>query len=468
MLRGVTALLEAIDERAEQHARQAVERNVEINVSSCSTEGHDPAQQGMLRCNVPDGSVAIDPAGSGVVHLPTFPEPPFPLHGFAAPPHHDDAVAPSLNTWSHIEGNGIATTASALAAVGRDSSSPLTGQKEKQIEALTQMVQQYQAAAEVAKQELLQQSLRVCKLEEALQDTKTELEEHKVKSRLLLEERQRQCEELHARLERRKESVPFYHSDDIPGQAESHFEGVEGVKTEEGDVGDLRNSVTSLQRQREWLEAQVAAGRRETTEFRQRHSAVLQDLEFLKADLKGVQEALDSEVAAHNHSKALLQSRQRELNELRAAVERNGGTFTASGALVALRPDGRKEGDVLLSRQLLEKHKAMETALRDAAEWRRRCERMTNRLEEERTARVSIEAPYPMGEVGEPHSVTFFGEEYNGVVGQFIGKCGHVLDSTALHTARLLRRSSPLRIFTMVYIVCLHVLIVVVPLMLSS
>ncbi|EAN98739.1 hypothetical protein, conserved [Trypanosoma cruzi] len=467
MLRGMTAFLEAVDERAGQLARQqavgeeATSLEVEMEKSEEKEEGNEGrSTNGMY-------AAGDDPAPHALgsqVSLPPFPAQPTETHGSKnnggmAPSKKSTAAAVSpedeggflQGKWNHVEEG--ATAAAAALMIQRDLESSLLRRKDEEIDVLAQQVRRQQATAEAARQELLQRSLQVHQLEESLRAVRARFDEHKSKSRRLLEDKQREYEELCRRVEqqeRRKHA---------PGSAEmDNYQNSKDVAARQREE-ELAGTIASLRREQERLEAQIAAGRREVDAAHEQRIAVAQQLEFMQLDLRGAQEALESEVTAHQRSKALLQGRQRELNELRAAVEKNGGSFTAAGALISFRGDDAGSRDnLLLSRQLLEKQNALEAAMRDAAEWRRRCERATLRLEEERTTRVNITNSQQLTrDAADFRPISFRRLTSTGRLTMLVVDLIATVDNIAIRFGRLLRRQPVLRLIAAFYMLFLHV-----------
>ncbi|KEG07568.1 hypothetical protein DQ04_09411020 [Trypanosoma grayi] len=472
MFQGVTAFLEAIDERAEQHAwrQQAAE---EASAAEALHDDETVAFGGRRELDAEEvhsplaAAAAAKRAEGRNVPLPEFPAQPAAFRNRRASSHLKsgamvDGVGPS-QTLSHytLEGEEATTAAASMGGGGsalvveHDAESAQLKRRDEEIDTLTRDVRRHQAASEAARQDLLQRSLQVHQLEEALREVNERFNEHKAKSRCLLEEKQREYEALRHRLER-------VQADGDPG-AEDVVKGTDkdDVAAARQRVEELEAAIASMGAERERLQAQVAASRREVAGAHEQRLALVQQMDFLRLDLRGAQEALDSEVVAHQRSKAQLQARQRELNELRAAVEKCGGTFTVAGALVTLRSDdGDSRDQLLMSRQLLEKQNMLEAALRDAAEWRRRCERATYRLEEERTTRVAVSS-------SSASQITRDSAEFRpalllrrGVSANKAALCVLELvaavDATTLRIGRLLRRKPVLRVAVAFYIVCLH------------
>ncbi|CCD20951.1 hypothetical protein, conserved [Trypanosoma vivax Y486] len=385
----------------------------------------------------PENATMTLNANSGCsVVIPPFPAQP---SSFPVP-----AVRPQMH-------NGLEPSASVTKPpVCMDTS--LLRQKDDEIDALMRDVRRHQAAAEAVKRELLQRSLQVHQLEETLRDTRDRFEEHKAKSHILLEERQREYETLRLLLEQmRNDAVAD------PGAGKGDASDLASTQLR---VSELESTAVSFEKERDWLQAQVASCMRDVVEAHEQCHVVAQKLESAQLELRGVQEALESEVAAHQRSKSLLHGRQRELNELRAAVERQGGTFSASGALITLRGEEEKmHDDRHFSRQLLDKQKALEAALNDAAEWRRRCERATHRLEEERTTRVVV-PPALVDHDSNYSTASHFRRMRKSNGGRLLlwaGGCVCMLDAAVLRVGLQLRRTPMLRIAVVLYIFCLHV-----------
>nr|CCC93322.1 conserved hypothetical protein [Trypanosoma congolense IL3000] len=471
MLRGVTALLEAIDERAERHARQVAEEKKNDRDGSFPLTGNSAAQQSVAGDLSVDMAPSLTDAGLGPMRLPTFPAPPFPVRSSAAPAGQDESNTTSLKAWSHIERDAVAAVAE---FAEKEDDASIMKLKDEEIEALTNSLRHHRAATEVTRKELLERSLRVHQLEEALREMEMQFKEHKTKSHLLMKQKQREYEALLSRFENENEcgSKCQKRGDCMKGIGScEEGNGAEEVVTTgaQEDVNDLENDTRALRQERDWLRAQLTSCQRELDDALQSVQVATQEVDFLRLDLRGAQEALESEVSAHQRSKALLQRRQHELNDLRSAVEKNGGTFTTSGALVTLRGDGGREGDVvILSRQLLEKQKALEEAMRDASEWRRRCERVTHKLEEERTTRVSVHVPQTVHDPEETYHVRIHRMKHNDAASHWVRGIFAVVDTVALYVGRQLRRSPMLRICSVLYFVCLHVVIAIIPFMFIS
>ncbi|EKF31028.1 hypothetical protein MOQ_005141 [Trypanosoma cruzi marinkellei] len=468
MLRGMTAFLEAVDERAEQLARQQAvgeeATSLELEMES-SEEEEEEGNEG--RSSNGMYAAGDDPAAHALgsqVSLPPFPSQPMETHGgknnggmssskkatAAAVLAGDEGVFLQGN-WNHVEEGATAATAAAL-LIQRDLESSLLRRKDEEIDVLAQQVRRQQATAEAARQELLQRSLQVHQLEESLRTVKARFDEHKSKSRRLLEDKQREYEELRRRIELQERREHASGSGEMDSYQNS--KDVAARQREE----ELAGTIASLRREQERLEAQIAAGRREVDAAHEQRIAVAQQLEFMQLDLRGAQEALESEVTAHQRSKALLQGRQRELNELRAAVEKNGGSFTAAGALISFRGDDAGSRDnLLLSRQLLEKQNALEAAMRDAAEWRRRCERATLRLEEERTTRVNITNSRQLTrDAVDFRPISFRRLKSTGRLTMLVVDLIATVDNIVIRVGRLLRRQPVIRLVAAFYMLFLH------------
>ncbi|RNF15465.1 uncharacterized protein Tco025E_05506 [Trypanosoma conorhini] len=469
MFQGVTAFLEAVDERAEEHARQrAVAATVTATAPQVEPEGDAGSGDGSEGRAVHGPHAPTAPSGSAAAP-PPFPHQPAALRGRHAEANTHgsnasggggasplsaatagDMGGTAQGTWSHVEEGAAAATAMMFQ---REVESSLLRRKDEEIDALAQNVRRHQAAAEAARQELLQRSLQVHQLEESLRTVRARFEEHKAKSRCLLEDKQREYDELHRRLELQEGGAELLGN----GEKDTSHGGEAAAARQREE--ELEGMLASMQREKERLEAQLAAGRREVDAAHEQRLAVVQQLDFARLDLRGAQEALESEVAAHQRSRALLQGRQRELNELRAAVERHGGTFTAAGTLVAFRADdaGSRDG-VLFSHQLLEKQNALEAAMRDAAEWRRRCERATVRLEEERTTRVTVtHSQQLMRDAADPRPMFLRRLSSTGRLMSVVVELTAAVDAAALRFGRLLRRQPVVRLAVVFYILCLHV-----------
>lgn len=481
MFQGMTAFLEAIDEKVEQHAQDHVAGAEPMTMMVKKNGGeewgkgkkvhevmfnYDKAgeKQGGYSCK--ELSKHHKPVCFAAPHvkennvlLPKFPsQPPMQYEKTEANDLYRTVALPEKKS----DGGHIAEGVMAALTMGQDvESSSLLRRRDEEIDALKQDVRRHQAIGEAARQELLRRSLQVHQLEEELRCTKSRFDEHKTKSLCLLEKTQRQCEALRRRL--------AAHSED---QNNTDTNNCVNVNCKNSDVNaeaaalrerleEMEIVAASMKQEHEQLQAQVVACRRELGVAQEERHGLAQQLEFVRLDLRGAQEALDSELAAHRESKALLHRRQQELNELRAAVEKNGGTFTSAGALVSLRGNDLELRDqLLMSRQLLEKQNALEAALREAAEWRRRCERTAHKLEEERTTRVNV---------GLTSSSLQTARETVGFRQDFLKRASSAntaislpikffaaVDAAALRFGRLLRRQPILRIAATFYIFCLH------------
>ncbi|KAH9597548.1 Golgin subfamily A member 5 [Trypanosoma melophagium] len=511
MFQGVTAFLEAIDERVEQHALQQTVNATDTAGADDGVELGEEKDERIKRGGNESkgtGESGFDAGDDYIPHgvdkqaqIPMFPAQPtsFPNHTtntrvYYSEKHNNSTPTTSttttggggMNSISKSLANGLRskqakgpleegniTTMEAVSQNGLEAELSELKRRDDEIEALTREVQRHQAATDAAKQELLRRSLQVHQLEESLRDTRMRFDEHRAKSRCLLEEKQREYEALRNQLELQKKKggghLNNYDNNDNPSDDDPNSRVVE----QEEEIEQLKGSIVSMKQEIERLQAQVAASRREVSEAHEERLKLLQQIDFLQLDIRGAREALDSEISAHKRSKQLLQNRQRELNELRAAVEKNGGTFTAAGALVSLRGDDIGSRDhVILSRQLLEKQNALEAALRDAAEWRRRCDRATHRLEEERTTRVFVsqqqQQQQSIRDGGDSRPVLMRrGNSTNGIVPNVLGLIDAV-DALALRIGRGLRRFPIMRVAAIVYIACLHGWITMLMMMLSS
>ncbi|ORC89524.1 uncharacterized protein TM35_000122990 [Trypanosoma theileri] len=518
MFQGVTAFLEAIDERVEQHALQHAEEAAaaaETTADSVMSEKRNEKKRKGEWNELEGGETEKSGFGADDDYSP-HPHvmeskarlPLFPAQPTAFPNHHTpntttlysdknnnnpmDSVSAggslmnglrSTQTTTgkkghhSIEEGGTLTAMETISQNGLELESTELKRKDEEIEALTREVRRHQAATDAAKQELLQRSLQVHQLEESLRDTRMRFDEHRAKSRCLLEEKQHEYEALRHQLELQKKEGKHLNNSENNGNHDNDDSDLSSkVMEQQEQIEQLKGSIVSMKQESERLQAQVAASRREVSEVHEERLKLVQQIDFLRLDIRGAREALDSEISAHKRSKQMLQNRQRELNELRAAVEKNGGTFTAAGALISLRGDDIGSRDhVLLSRQLLEKQNALEAALRDAAEWRRRCDRATHRLEEERTTRVFVSQQQQQQQqqqsirdgVENRPLLMRRGSSTNGIVYGAL-KFMDSVDALALRMGRGFRRYPIMRVLAVVYIACLHGWITMLMMMLSS
>ncbi|RNF02461.1 hypothetical protein TraAM80_06367 [Trypanosoma rangeli] len=489
MFQGVAAFLEAVDERAEQHARQ---RAVEAETTALQTEMAVDAESG----NGNEVSSVRRMRAAGEEHAPTtlggnLSLSPLLQQPVAATQCRGDTNPHNSNSNGGTASSSLsATTATASAVVAGDTSissqgmrnhveegaaaatalmfqggveSALLKRRDEELDALAQDARRHQAMAEAARQELLQRSLQVHQLEESLRTVRARFDEHKAKSRCLLEYKQREYDELHRRLELQEGRTGPTGSGEKDTLNDS--DAVVARQREE----ELESMIASMQQEKERLEAQLAVRHREVDAAHEQRLAIVQQLDFMRLDLRGAQDALESEVAAHQRSKALLQGRQRELNELRAAVEEHGGTFTAAGTLVGLRGnDAESRNEMFFSHQLLEKQNALEAAMRDAAEWRRRCERAAARLEEERTTRVNVtHSQQLMRDAADSRPMFLRHLSSTGRLMSVVVEMMAAVDAAALRFGRLLRRQPVMRLAVVFYVLCLHAWFVMALLMIE-